>query len=324
MQKGLGQTESRNTTKAPSLWADIPFDFENAIHRVYGAEHGLPSNWVQAVLQTSDGFLWLGTHNGLARFDGVNFVSYQRPRLPANDCRELLESRDGTLWIGTTGGLAKYRRGCPGSFEQIEELAQQSIRVIFEDSSGRIWVGTNRKTWRSNGLTFEPIDEAPNAVSSIIEDGLNIWLGSEYGLYEDSGLYRNIPLADNVPQATKITQLLLDDGELLIGTDRGVMQIENDRVQFLRPKFGDEYINHIQKIGADSFVLGRQVYRRNNDVYEVVNHIHRDLSPAIATEGCGSAGYETGNFTTINRNHLPRYSLASQCEQSTKTTARSG
>ena len=129
MQTGLGQTASGDLDQTPSLRADIPFDFENSIHRVYGTEQGLPSNWVQTVLQTSDGFLWVGTHNGLARFDGVNFVSYQRPRLPANDCRELLESRDGTLWIGTTGGLAKYRRGCPGSFEQIDELAQQSIRV---------------------------------------------------------------------------------------------------------------------------------------------------------------------------------------------------
>ena len=205
MQTGLGQTESRELSQAPSLRADIPFDFENSIHRVYGTEQGLPSNWIQTVLQTSDGFLWVGTHNGLARFDGVNFISYQRPRLPANDCRELLESRDGTLWIGTTGGLAKYRRGCPGSFEQIDELAQQSIRAIFEDSSGRIWVGTSRKTWRSNGSKFEPLDDAPNGVRSIIEDGSNIWLGSDNGLYEDCGLYRNIPLADNVPEATKIT-----------------------------------------------------------------------------------------------------------------------
>ncbi len=296
MQKGLGQTEGRATTKTAGLPADIPFDFENAIHHVYGTEQGLPSNWIQAVLQTSDGFLWVGTHNGLARFDGVNFISYKRPMLPVNDIRALLESRDGTLWIGTTGGLAKYRRGCPGSFAQIAELAQQSIRVIFEDSSGRIWVGTNRKTWRSNGLTFEPVDEAPNGVNSIIEDGSNIWLGSEFGLYEDSGMVRNIPLADNVPKATRITQLLLDDGELLIGTDRGVMQIENDRVQFLRPKFGDEYINHIHKIGADSFVLGRQVYRRDNDGYKVVNPIHPRFIASDRDGGVWISGVRDGKL----------------------------
>ncbi len=200
MQTGLGQTESSDLGQAPILQSDIPFDFENAIHRVYGTEQGLPSNWVQTVLQTSDGFLWVGTHNGLARFDGVNFISYQRPRLPVNDCRALLESRDGTLWIGTTGGLAKYRRGSPGSFEQIDELAQQSIRSIFEDSSGRIWVGTALKTWRSNGSTFEPVDGAPNSVTSIIEDGSSLWLGSDDGLYEHSGLFRQIPLADSVLQ----------------------------------------------------------------------------------------------------------------------------
>lgn len=274
MQTGLGQTASRDATKVPSLRSHIPIDFKNAIHRVYGTEQGLPSNWVHTVLQSSDGFLWVGTHNGLARFDGVNFISHKRPRLPANDCRALLESRDGTLWIGTTGGLAKYRRGCPGTFEQIAELAKQSIRVIFEDSSGRIWVGTARKTWRSNGSTFERVAEAPNAVWSIIEDGANIWLGSDNGLYEHSGLCREIPLAENLPRPTNITQLLLEDGELLIGTNRGVMQIENDRVQFLRPAFGNNYVNHIQKIGDDTFVLADQVYRPNDGVYEVVNQLH--------------------------------------------------
>ena len=295
MQTGLGQTADRDSAKAPSLRADIPFDFENAIHRVYGTEQGLPSNWVQTVLQTSDGFLWVGTHNGLARFDGVNFISYQRPMLPVNDCRELLESRDGTLWIGTTGGLAKYRRGSPGSFEQIDELAQQSIRVIFEDSSDRIWVGTAQKTWRSNGSTFEPVVGAPNSVTSIIEDGSDLWLGSDDGLYEHSGLFRQIPLADNVPKSINNLQLLLDDGELLIGTNLGMVQIQNDRVQFLRPKF-HHYINQIRKIGADTFVLADQIYRRNNDTYEVVNPIEPRFIASDRDGGVWISGIRDGKL----------------------------
>ena len=295
IQRGLGQTANGDAIKASSLRADLPFDFENAIHRVYGTEQGLPSNWIQTVLQTSDGFLWVGTHNGLARFDGVNFISYQRPMLPANDCRLLLESRDGTLWIGTTGGLAKYRRGSPGSFEQIDELAQQSIRVIFEDSSDRIWVGTTQKTWRSNGSTFEPVDGAPNSVTSIIEDGSNLWLGSDDGLYEHSGPFRQIPLADNVPKSINNLQLLLDDGELLIGTNLGLVQIQKDRVQFVRPRFG-HYVNQIKKIGADTFVLADQVYRRNNDVFEVVNPIHPRFLASDRDGGVWISGIRDGKL----------------------------
>ena len=295
IQTGLGQTANHDATGAAGLGADVPFDFENSIHRVYGTEQGLPSNWIQTVLQTSDGFLWVGTHNGLARFDGVNFISYQRPRLPGNDCRLLLESRDGTLWIGTTGGLAKYRRGSPGSFEQIDELAQQSIRVIFEDSSDRIWVGTAQKTWRSNGSTFEPVVGAPNSVTSIIEDGSNLWLGSDDGLYEHSGLFRQIPLADNVPESINNLQLLLDDGELLIGTNLGMVQIQNDRVQFVRPKFG-QYINQIKTIGADTFVLADQVCRRNSDVYEVVNQIHPRFVASDRDGGVWISGIRDGKL----------------------------
>ncbi len=296
-----GAIANDNDIGASTVRSDLPFDFENSIHNVYGTEQGLPSDWVHTVLQTSDGFLWIGTHNGLARFDGVKFISYQRPKLPANDCRALLESRDGTLWIGTTGGLAKYRRGCPGTFETIDELTKQSIRVIFEDLSGRIWVGTARTTWCSNGSTFEPVANAPNAVWSIIEDGANIWLGSDNGLYEHTGLCRKIPLADNVPEPTNITQLFLDDGELLIGTNRGVMQIENDRIQFLVPVFGNNHVNHIEKIGQDTFVLADRVYRQNDDGFEAVNQLHPQFIAGDDEGGMWISGIRNGKLHHYRR-----------------------
>ena len=105
------------------------------------------------MLQTRDGYLWVGTHNGVARFDGMNFTNFNRgntPQLPANDTRELYESRDGTLWIGSNGGLVRYRPGCPGTFEQVTELEGNGVKAVFEDRSGAIWVGTREKTWRAS------------------------------------------------------------------------------------------------------------------------------------------------------------------------------
>jgi ligand-binding sensor domain-containing protein len=75
-------------------------------------ENGLPQNTVQALVQTRDGFVWLGTEVGLVRFDGNGFTVFDRnssPALPGNDVRCLLETRDGALWIGTS---SRRRMGC--------------------------------------------------------------------------------------------------------------------------------------------------------------------------------------------------------------------
>src|SRR4051812_27925572 len=74
---------------------------------------GLPQDSVDAIAQTPDGYLWLGTSEGLARFDGYEFVKYTKSQgnLPSNSVVSLLAARDGTLWIGTSDGLASYKDG---------------------------------------------------------------------------------------------------------------------------------------------------------------------------------------------------------------------
>src|SRR5512135_3773392 len=71
--------------------------------RVWQAEQGLPQNKVTAVLQTRDGYVWAGTYNGLARFDGVRFTVFDQNNTPAlrnSRVTCLFEAPDGTLWIG--------------------------------------------------------------------------------------------------------------------------------------------------------------------------------------------------------------------------------
>lgn len=84
-------------------------------HDVWGAEEGLPQNTVPAITQTRDGYLWLGTELGLARFDGLRFTVFDKrntPELKSNAVFALLEDRHGDLWIGTNGGgLTRYRDG---------------------------------------------------------------------------------------------------------------------------------------------------------------------------------------------------------------------
>src|SRR5262245_52132487 len=70
-------------------------------------EDELPHNSVNAIVQTRDGYLWLGTYGGVARFDGVRFVTYDAGNtesLHSNGVQALLEARDGSVWIGTNSG----------------------------------------------------------------------------------------------------------------------------------------------------------------------------------------------------------------------------
>src|SRR5258706_12271537 len=83
-------------------------------HQIWSTDNGLPQSSVHAILQTSDGFLWIGTEGGLARFDGYQFRVFdmeRTPRLLGNDVRSLLEDRSGALWVGTVAGGTRLKDG---------------------------------------------------------------------------------------------------------------------------------------------------------------------------------------------------------------------
>jgi signal transduction histidine kinase len=113
------------------------------IHSWY-AEDGLPQNAVTAVVQTRDGYLWLGTFTGLVRFDGVRFVVFNDNNTPAlrnNRITSLFEAADGTLWIGhETGHLTCFKAG---RFESVPVRANWNGQKIFgigADDASDVWL----------------------------------------------------------------------------------------------------------------------------------------------------------------------------------------
>jgi ligand-binding sensor domain-containing protein len=112
--------------------------------RTWQVEQGLPQNKVTAVVQTRDGYLWAGTYNGLARFDGIRFTVFDDNNTQALHSRRvtsLFEADDGTLWIGTENGdVAKFRNG---RFEAVPMQAAWrggKIYGITADESGDVWL----------------------------------------------------------------------------------------------------------------------------------------------------------------------------------------
>jgi signal transduction histidine kinase/ligand-binding sensor domain-containing protein len=105
---------------------------------------GLPGDTVRAVLQTRDGYLWIGTQAGLARFDGVRFEVFDRRNTSAfhsDECVALFEDSRGTLWIGTIGGgLVRYRDGEFTNYGRSNGLPADTILWLYEDRAGRLWM----------------------------------------------------------------------------------------------------------------------------------------------------------------------------------------
>jgi hypothetical protein len=105
-------------------------------YQAYNVEAGLPHNSAGVLLQTRDGYLWVGTDSGLARFDGIRFVNYRvatAPGLADNLIRCLYEDRAGTLWIGTQRGLSRMQQGQIELVEMPRVPSPRSRRIARAD-----------------------------------------------------------------------------------------------------------------------------------------------------------------------------------------------
>ncbi|MBX7183920.1 MAG: diguanylate cyclase [Vicinamibacteria bacterium] len=166
-------------------------------------EQGLPLDTVQCLLRTRDGYLWVGTAGGLARFDGIRFLTF-----PAAEVSEitslpifgLMEDNEGRLWIGHSKGAAIYRNG---RFEPAFPGALTDGRRVWDFAQG--------------------------------PDGV-VWAASENGLVRiDKGATRVYRQAEGLP-TNRLRTLAFDrDGVLWIGTTGGgVVSLVNDRFQGLK------------------------------------------------------------------------------------------
>jgi ligand-binding sensor domain-containing protein len=145
----------------------------------WSKREGLPQNSVCAIAQTPDGYLWFGTMEGLARFDGVSFRVHNvrnTPQLRMNYISALRVLRDSTLWIGTYGGGLLRMRG--GSFQRVSappEVDRAMVWQIIQDRAGRIWAATSiglvLVEHDSVRRVFSRADALPlAAVNSVCED----------------------------------------------------------------------------------------------------------------------------------------------------------
>ncbi len=123
---------------------------------VWTQQQGLPQDTVHAIVQTTDGYLWLGTDEGLARFDGYEFVTFtkEHDELPGDSITSLAAGHDGSLWIGTPDGLARYDGKHFRKYNPKDGLPDGDIESLLADRAGNLWMVVGGSVSRFDGSRF--------------------------------------------------------------------------------------------------------------------------------------------------------------------------
>ncbi len=127
----------------------------------------MPQDSIRSIAQTADGFLWIGTNEGLSRFDGYDFTTFTKDDgyLPSNSVSIVAAGRDGSLWIGTPEGLALYHNGHFTTFTLKDGLPNNRISALLEDSNGALWIVAGSFISRFEHGRF--INYAPDRLASV-------------------------------------------------------------------------------------------------------------------------------------------------------------
>ncbi|SET30962.1 Two component regulator propeller [Draconibacterium orientale] len=207
-----------------------------------GTENGLTIDKSNTITQDQNGFMWIGTLNGLTRFDGYDYVTYHphfhdSTSISNREITKLMVDKAGNLWIGTASGL---------NFMNLETGALKRYKIrsrilsLAEDHDGFIWIGT----WNDGLYKLNPENDEMNhylaneVVSDIYEDSRRIlWIATYNGLlhfYPESGEYkRYITEAGKNSLSNSTTTQIVEsrDGNLWIGTWGGGLnkaEVNND------------------------------------------------------------------------------------------------
>ena len=174
---------------APALNPSL--DISQYAHTAWTSRDGFMHGAVNAIAQTPDGYLWLGTQSGVVRFDGVRAVPLPLlpgQQFPSTSVGALLAARDGTLWIGTLDGLVSWKNG---QLTAYPALARRTVLALVQDRAGTVWAGGlagptgTLCAIRGESTTCYGDDGSfGTVVASLYEDSdSSLWVGAATGLW---------------------------------------------------------------------------------------------------------------------------------------------
>lgn len=202
------------------------------IARGWQSDEGLPHNVVQALAQTPDGYLWVGTREGLARFDGVRFTVFDTdntPQFAHPSISALCVDHEGTLWIGTWDGLIRYRDGKFSRFTSKDGLAGNDLSSICETADGALWIAsmTGLTCYKDGKFTRYGKNEGlvSDIVRAVCTDGQDgVWIATPFGLnHLDGKKIETYTTGNGLPDNALRGVALDKSGRLWIGCDHGLI-----------------------------------------------------------------------------------------------------
>jgi diguanylate cyclase (GGDEF)-like protein len=207
-------------------------------HAVEVWQDGLPQQMVQSVLQSSDGALWLGTFEGLVRFNGIDFTVHDRrnhPEISEWRVRALAEAEPGTLWAGTnSGGALRYRNGAFRRFTTSDGLPSNTVTAIRKARDGTLWFGTATGLARLTGERLETVTDVHLAIESIAEESNGaLVIAAADGAWRFAGgrLERLVVVPKGETEPYFSSAAVMRNGAIVLGTHgRGVFRIEEGHV----------------------------------------------------------------------------------------------
>jgi signal transduction histidine kinase/ligand-binding sensor domain-containing protein len=222
------------------------------LHTSWTQEEGTDLPGVQAIAQTPDGYLWLGTNMGLIRFDGMRFVQWEPPngeKLPGNDIRFLIASCQRGLWIGSSLGISRLDRGRLAAYPAADRWLGGTVVAMLEDHLGKLWMHGQAPAGRSLGVILpddsfqvygQPEGLPAQPVQTIFEDRQHVfWLGTSGGLCRWSPGSQADCLS--IPSVSVFSVGDEANGDLLIGDriSRTILRLSNGILQPLIAQAGN-------------------------------------------------------------------------------------
>jgi ligand-binding sensor domain-containing protein/signal transduction histidine kinase len=311
----------------PALALDPRQDFSQYVQRRWTSDEGLPQNAVQSIAQTPDGYLWAATQEGVVRFDGLSFRTFDRqntPELKSSFISVIHADPAGALWIGTGGGgLTRYAGGRFRTFTVEDGLPSNIITALAADAGGALWVGTESGAARfSEGkFTVARVGDAPleRPVTALLAspDGA-LWVATEAGIHQrgQDGRWTLYGTAQE-PLPGRALSLLRDrGGQLWVGTDNGrlVLLSQGHFTQF-GPAQGlvAERIHTLREDQDGNLWIGTSggLYRRNGERFEAMGH---EAEPVVSlfedAEGSLWVGTDGGGLLQLRSARLRVYTTS--------------
>ena len=208
----------------------------------WGSEQGLPQDTVNAIARTPDGYLWVATQEGLARFDGVEFTTFghdKTPAIPVDDVNALALAADGTLWIGTDLGLVSMKEKRFKAHGVKDGLAAPQVLGLCAGPAGEVWAATYGgglcRLQDGHFVAFTNSDGLPDDHVLWVFRGRDgtLWAGCSGGKLTRGrdGRFTEVPLPPVGGKSPTPLAAAEAQGFLWIATDFGLLRTLGDRIE---------------------------------------------------------------------------------------------